>query len=331
MSDDNLPELPSTLANLSVVNLSEMRSWRTAGENTKSIEENILRQEARRSAARVQEEELEQQQQQQQQQQQSRKSKHAVGSLFDHIFVRPIAPRDTCLKYEKFTKYLPLLKNTERAHDRGETSVATHMRNATVLTKSYQKYRRMDPNQLLASYQDKVRLRGMAENFLSEEGEKSAMGGTSERKKLASIVQRTLSSLEGNTFSLSNREKYQCFHSKFKEPMTRRKKRRKKKRTAKGTKRGGGGGVQRRKKNGEMLEGGRATVDLGKEEAEGVLELDVSLKEEEDRDEEDEEDRDEYEEDKEMKQQTFEQQRNAIDNQPVQVGVLVRTGTFSVL
>ena len=127
-------------------------------------------------------------------------------------------------------------------------------------------------------------------------------------------MQRTLSSLEGNTFSLSNREKYQCFHSKFKEPTTRRKKRRKKKRTAKGTKREkkkrGVGGVQRRKKNGEMLEGGRATVDLGKEEAEGLLELDVSLKEEEDRDEEDEEHRDEYmyEEDKERKQQTFGQQ-----------------------
>ena len=178
----------------------------------------------------------------------------AVGSLFDHIFVRPMAPRETCLKYEKYEHYLPLLRVTESAHGRGETNVATHMRNATVLTKSYQKYRSIDPNQLLNSYKDKIKLRKLAEHFLEEDpsspttlgqspdskpgskpgsgsGKNSPVGSPSSSRKLTRTISRTLKSLEGNTFSLSGPEKYLCFHSKFKESKgkKRRKKRKKKK------------------------------------------------------------------------------------------------------
>ena len=165
----------------------------------------------------------------------------AVGSLFDHIFVRPLAPRETCLKYERHKQYLPLLRVTESAHGRGETNVATHMRNATILTKSYQKYRRIDPNQLLGSYKDKIKLRKLAEQFLHDDNSKIKLSPNSPKKEfqvsssrnLAKTVERTLKSLEGNTFSLSGPEKYQCFHSKFKEKTSRKRRRRRRKKKKK--------------------------------------------------------------------------------------------------
>ena len=52
MSNNNLPDLPTNLQNLSVVNLSEMKEWRNGNTNTKEIETSILRQQVRRAAAR---------------------------------------------------------------------------------------------------------------------------------------------------------------------------------------------------------------------------------------------------------------------------------------
>jgi len=177
-------------------------------------------------------------------------SRPVVGSLFDHIFVRPMAPRDIQIKYEKYKTFLPLLKATTTAHTRGETNVATHMRNATVLTKSYQKYRHINPNLLLASYSDKVKLRTVAEQFNQHDGHtdrRLSIGQTRNTtitpisSSFTSIgktmidVDKALTKLENSTFALSRREKYTCFSSKFvsKKVSTKKKRKRRKKRKGK--------------------------------------------------------------------------------------------------
>jgi hypothetical protein len=159
----------------------------------------------------------------------------AVSSVFDHIFVRPMAPRETCLKYEKFHDFLPLLKVTESAHRRGEVDVATHMRNATLLTKGFQKHRNINPNALLSSYNDRVKLRKLAENFIHDKmpNQKNTMTSSSlppfsspseNRRIFGDTISKALRHLEENSFALSKREKYQCFQSKFREPKRRKKK-----------------------------------------------------------------------------------------------------------
>ena len=154
----------------------------------------------------------------------------AVGSLFDHIFVRPMAPQNIRLKYARFTELLPLLKVTHNSHGRGESNVATHVRNATTLTKAYQKYRDIDPNLLLTSYNDKVKIRQVAEDFIHSS---SSTSPTLSSRKLANSVRKVLHKLESSTFSLTGIEKNQCFSSKFKEPKRRRKKRKRKRKKAK--------------------------------------------------------------------------------------------------
>jgi hypothetical protein len=175
-------------------------------------------------------------------------SRPVVGSLFDHIFVRPMAPRDIQIKYEKYKTLLPLLQATTTAHTRGETNVATHMRNATVLTKSYQKYRHISPNLLLASYSDKVKLRTVAEQFNhhdSHTDRRLSIGQTKNTtitpisSSFASIgktmndVDKALRKLENSTFALSRREKYTCFSSKFVTKTVPKRKKRKRKRKSK--------------------------------------------------------------------------------------------------
>jgi hypothetical protein len=166
-----------------------------------------------------------------------------VGTLFDHIFVRPKAPRETVIKYEKHHLLLPLLRSMGKAHARGETNVATHMRNATILTKAYPKLREIDPNDLLESYVDRKKIVGVAEAYIEEADvmKQYAMRVVNNKRTSDNITQ-ALMDLELCTHSLAGPERYQCFHSKFRQPRVsalqarRRRKRRKKKRQIAGIK-----------------------------------------------------------------------------------------------
>ncbi len=143
-----------------------------------------------------------------------------LGTLFDHIFVRPLAPRETHLKYQRHKGLLPLLRSTSTAHGRGESNVATHMRNSTPLTRAYKKYYdSIDPNALLHSYSDRVHLRKLADAFLETEGQiKQHSVRVSKSRQLANHVTKALQTLREDTFSLSGPEMYQCFHSKYRPP-----------------------------------------------------------------------------------------------------------------
>eukprot|EP00946_MAST-07B_sp_MAST-7B-sp1_P002741 g2741.t1 len=157
-----------------------------------------------------------------------------VGALFDNIFVRPKAPRETVIKYEKHNHLLPLLRSMDKAHARGETNVATHMRNATVLTKAYPKLQEIDPNDMLESHSDRKKIIRVAEAYIEDVDIMNQFAKRVVQNKLTSEnITKALSDLEMRTHSLAGPERYQCFHSRFRPPRApfaklRRRRRRKK-------------------------------------------------------------------------------------------------------
>ena len=160
-----------------------------------------------------------------------------AGTLFDHIFVRPKAPRELVLKYEKHNHLLPMLRSMGKAHSNGETNVATHMRNATILTKAYKKLQEIDPNDLLESYADRKKIIGVAEAYIEEvDVMKQYADRVSKNKRTSDNITQALMDLELRTHALAGPERYQCFHSKFRPPrmpVPRRNRKRKKKKKKK--------------------------------------------------------------------------------------------------
>lgn len=146
-----------------------------------------------------------------------RRNKNVVGALFDSIFVKPVASREVVIKYGKHNKLLPLLRSMSKAHIRGETNVATHVRNSTTLTRAYPKLRSIDPNDLLESYANRRKIIGIAESYIEDvHVMKNYTEEAAKSKRTSESISQALINLENRTHSLAGSERYQCFHSKFK-------------------------------------------------------------------------------------------------------------------